>query len=139
MKLGFALVVFIVILSYGPNTHAQQIPPEGIPLKKITPKGPAPGSKDSTVYVKGTPQKDLSDVIGDLFHSKMTPEMDSITTKAQTSVVPAIGYTLVTNFAIVVSGNVAFRTGPQSRISTIVASASYTQKKQFIMPIQTNF
>ena len=139
MKLKFALGILIIILFCGLNTHAQQIPPEGIPLKKITPQGPAPGSKDSTVVVKGTPQKDLSDVIGDLFHSKMTPEIDSITTKPQISVVPAIGYTLVTNFAIVVSGNVAFRTGPQSRISTIVASASYTQKKQFIMPIQTNF
>jgi hypothetical protein len=139
MKLKFALGVLIIILSCGVDTHAQQTPPEGIPLKKITPKGPAPGSKDSTIVIKGTPQKDLSDVIGDLFHSKMTPEIDSITTKPQISVVPAIGYTLVTNFAIVVSGNVAFRTGPQSRISTVVASASYTQKKQFIMPIQTNF
>jgi len=139
MKLKFALGVLIIILSYGLNTHAQQTPPEGIPLKKITPKGPAPGSKDSTIIEKGTPQKDLSDVMSDLFHSKTTPEIDSITTKPQTSVVPAIGYTLVTNFAVVVSGNVAFRTGPGSRISTIVASASYTQNKQFIMPIQTNF
>jgi len=39
----------------------------------------------------------------------------------------------------VVSGNIAFRNGPQSRISTVVASASYTENKQFIMPIQTNF
>ncbi len=139
MKLKFTLVVLIVILFCGLHAYAQQTTSEGIPIKKITPKGPAPGSKDSTVVVKGTPQKDLSDVIGDLLHSKMTPEIDSITTKPQISVVPAIGYTLVTDFAVVVSGNVAFRTGPQSRISTIVASASYTQKKQFIMPIQTNF
>jgi outer membrane protein assembly factor BamA len=41
----------------------------------------------------------------------------------------------VSKFAIVLSGNIAFRTGPQSRISTIVASASYTQNKQFIMPV----
>jgi hypothetical protein len=32
----------------------------------------------------------------------------------------------------------AFRTGPQSRISNIVASISYTQNKQIILPIQTN-
>ena len=139
MKLKFALGILIIILCYGLHTHAQQTTTEGIPIKKITPKGPKPGSKDSTIVEKGTPQKDLSDVIADLFHSKMTPEIDSITTKPQISVVPAIGYTLVTNFAIVVSGNMAFRTGPQSRISTIVASASYTQKKQFIMPIQTSF
>lgn len=139
MNLKFALNLLIIPLFWGITAHAQQNQSEGIPIKKITPKGPKPGSKDSTIVVKGTPQKDLSDVISDLFHSKTTPEIDSITTKPQISVVPAIGYTLVTNFAIVVSGNVAFRTGPQSRISTIVASASYTQKKQFIMPIQTNF
>lgn len=131
--------MFIAAMLFGRRTHAQQINNDAIPLKKLTPKGPKPGAKDSTIVEKGTPQKDLPQVIGELFHSTTSPEIDSITTKPQISVVPAIGYTLVTNFAVVVSGNVAFRTGPQSRISTIVASASYTQKKQFIMPIQTNF
>src|ERR1700744_3713975 len=139
MKLKFATGVLFVILFCGLNARAQQTTSEGIPIKKITPKGPKPGSKDSTVIKKGTPQKDLSDVIADMLHSKKTPEIDSITTKPQISVVPAVGYPLVTSFAVVVSGNIAFRTGPQSRISTVVASASYTEKKQFIMPIQTNF
>jgi len=53
--------------------------------------------------------------------------------------VPAVGYSLVTSFAVVVSGNIAYRTGPHSRISTIVASASYTANKQIIIPVQTNF
>jgi hypothetical protein len=139
MRLKFALSMIVAAMLFGLNAHAQQINNDAIPLKKLTPKGPKPGAKDSTVVVKGTPQKDLPQVISELFHNKTTPEIDSITTKPQISVVPAIGYTLVTNFAVVVSGNMAFRTGPQSRISTIVASASYTQKKQFIMPIQTNF
>ncbi len=86
----------------------------------------------------GTPQKDFSDVIRQLFHSKPVVTADSVTSKPEISLVPAIGYTLVSRFAIVLSGNVAWRTGPQSRISTIIASADYTQNKQFTIPIQTS-
>ena len=87
------------------------------------------------VQAKKSDQTDLSDVIHQLFHTKTSAQPDSVTTKPEISVVPAIGYTLVSKFAVVLSGNIAFRTGPQSRISTIVASASYTQNKQFIMPV----
>jgi len=137
----FIIPLFITALFAGLGAHAQQSQGQGIPLKRILPNGPASNSiKDTTtITVKGVPQKDLGDVLKELFHSKPTSEIDSITSKPQISVVPAIGYTLVTDFAIVVSGNVAFRNGPYSRISTIVASASYTQKKQFIMPVQTSF
>lgn len=131
--------LFIIAILCSSRIYAQQSP--GIPLKKIVPKGQASNTKEDTAATieKGVPQKDLGDALKELFNSKPTSEIDSITSKPQISVVPAIGYTLVTNFAIVVSGNIAFRNGPLSRISTIVASASYTQKKQFIMPIQTNF
>jgi len=121
------------------DSYAQQNQSSGIPITKLSPVGVNPGSKDTTVMVRGTKQQDLGDVLHKLFHSKTKPEIDSITSKPQVSVVPAIGYTLVTSFAVVVSGNIAFRNGPQSRISTVVASASYTENKQFIMPIQTNF
>lgn len=87
------------------------------------------------VQAKQSDQTDLPDVIHQLFHTKTSKQPDSVTTKPELSVVPAVGYTLVSKFAIVLSGNIAFRTGPQSRISTIVASASYTQNKQFIMPV----
>lgn len=138
-NLKFISLVTINLL-IGLRAIAQQTQ-QGIPIKKIVPPKQQTPRKADTIVVteKGTPQKDLSDVLTELFHGKPAPEVDSITTKPQISVVPAIGYTLVTNFAIVVSGNIAFRTGPQSRISSIVASASYTEKKQFIMPVQTNF
>jgi hypothetical protein len=87
------------------------------------------------VQAKKSDQTDLPDVIHQLFHTKTSAQPDSVTTKPEISVVPAVGYTLVSKLAIVLSGNIAFRTGPQSRISTIVASASYTQNKQFIMPV----
>jgi hypothetical protein len=97
------------------------------------------GKKDITdttkVKASKSDQTDLSDVIHQLFHTKTSAQPDSVTTKPEISIVPAIGYTLVSKFAVVLSGNIAFRTGPQSRISTVVASASYTQNKQFIMPV----
>jgi hypothetical protein len=139
MKFYFVLSAFIITTLIGLNSYAQQNQSSGIPITKLSPTGVNPGSKDTTVMVRGTKQQDIGDVIHKLFHSKTTPEIDSITSKPQVSVVPAIGYTLVTSFAVVVSGNIAFRNGPQSRISTVVASASYTENKQFIMPIQTNF
>jgi len=139
MKFYFVLSAVIITTFIGLNSYAQQNQSSGIPIKKLSPNGANPGSKDTTVMVRGTKQQDIGDVLHKLFHSKTTPEIDSITSKPQVSVVPAIGYTLVTSFAIVVSGNIAFRNGPQSRISTVVASASYTENKQFIMPIQTNF
>jgi hypothetical protein len=139
MRFFFVISFFSVAFLIGSHACAQQN--QGIPLKKLMPdKSKVMIEKDTTVTsIKGTPQKDLSDVLRELFHNKPTSEIDSITSKPQISVVPAIGYTLVTNFAVVVSGNIAFRNGPLSRISTIVASASYTEKKQFIMPVQTNF
>jgi len=141
MRAYLFITLFITALLTGLNTRAQQN--QGIPLKKIRPKGAdsiSTAKPAENVSEKGVQQKDLSDVLKELFHNKpSSSEVDSITSKPQISVVPAIGYTLVTDFAVVVSGNMAFRTGPQSRISTIVASASYTEKKQFIMPVQTNF
>jgi len=139
MKFYFVLSAFIIAMFIGVDSYAQQNQSSGIPITKLSPVGVNPGSKDTTVMVRGTKQQDLGDVLHKLFHSKTKPEIDSITSKPQVSVVPAIGYTLVTSFAVVVSGNIAFRNGPQSRISTVVASASYTENKQFIMPIQTNF
>ncbi len=84
-------------------------------------------------------QKDLPDVFRSLFHLKPSKENDSITSKPIISVVPALGYTLVSKLAIVLSGNIAFRTGAKSRVSTVVGSVSYTQNKQVIVPIQTAF
>ena len=141
MKLFFTFFILFAVLLFGNSAFAQQTQGQGIPITKLSPNGPNKGSKDSTIIKNGTTQKDIGDVIKGLFHNQvqMAPEIDSITTKPQISVVPAIGYSLVTSFAVVVSGNIAYRTGPHSRISTIVASASYTANKQIIIPVQTSF
>lgn len=132
-KRAFALLAVMLLTA---SLRAQEV--KQIPLKKIEANGPEPYTKDTVIFDKGVPQQDVSDVIGKLFHGKPAPEIDSVTSKAQISVVPAIGYTLVSRFALVLSGNVAWRNGPKSRVSTVTASADYTQNKQFTIPIQTS-
>jgi len=56
------------------------------------------------------------------------------------SVVPAIGYTLQTRFAAIIAGNIAFYTSkkPSARLSVITTTPSYTQNKQFTLPLFIN-
>ena len=84
-------------------------------------------------------ETDLKDVYNQLFHIKQTRiQVDSVTSKPVISVIPAVGYTLQSKLALILSGNVAFRLDPQSRISTITASTSYTQNRQFTLPVESN-
>lgn len=99
--------------------------------------------RDSTREKQGgVAQKDLFDVVKSLFHKKKpAATKDTVTDvrKLTISILPAIGYTLTTKTAVTVTGNAAFRTAPDSKISTITASAAYTQRKQFTVPLETNF
>jgi len=85
-------------------------------------------------------QKDIFDVIGALFRKKTKEDVDIDTsvTKPIISIVPAVGYSLQTKLAAVVSGNVVFRVSPVAKLSSITASATYTQNKQFFIPILSN-
>jgi hypothetical protein len=88
---------------------------------------------------KQIPQKDLGDIARQLFHRKATPWKDSmLIIKPVFSALPAAGYTLTTRFAVTLSGNCAFRTSERSKLSTIIASAAYTQNKQFTVPFQSS-
>jgi hypothetical protein len=135
MRLPYTLIILLLVLLFSDRLYAQQN--KDIPLAKLytdTAKGKI--KKDTTILsVKGKPQKDVYDMIEALFHKESEPASDSITLKPEISIVPAFGYTLVSRLAMVLSGNVAFRTGLQSRVSTVVASASYSQNKQFIIPV----
>lgn len=139
MKVPFKFCFFIALLLPAVQLFAQQSNP--VPLKKIPVKLKNGKSKDTVATDTATVnngQVDLGDLIARIRHHKAATEVDSIGTKPIISIAPAVGYTLVSKFAIVLSGNAAFRTGPQSRVSTIIASTSYTQNKQFTLPIQTN-
>lgn len=84
-------------------------------------------------------EKDLFDVIKSIFNKNYKQsKADSVTTKPVISIVPAVGYTLQTNLAGTLSGNVVFRMAPNTRISTITINPAYTQKKQVIIPLQSN-
>jgi len=128
-------IVFLLVLaaSLGSAAYAQQ---KNIPLVKIYPDSTVNPSKDTTtLMVNGKEQKDIYNVISELFHKKTGPYKDSVTSHPEFSIVPAVGYTLVTRLAAVISGNVAFRTDPTARVSAISASMSYTQNAQFILPL----
>jgi hypothetical protein len=133
LKLSIGIVLVLSVSQV--FSQQKQVPITTIP---VDPNAPIV-EKDTTIRdKKGIKQIDITDVIGRLLHHKPSSGIDSITTKPAVSIAPAIGYTLLTRLALVISGNVAFKTGPQSRISTIVASTSYTENKQFTLPIQTN-
>ncbi|MDP9048526.1 MAG: hypothetical protein M3N14_10335 [Bacteroidota bacterium] len=84
-------------------------------------------------------QWDLYDAIGSLFSkTPIVPKKDSVTKKPIISIVPAFGYTLQSKFAVTLAGNIVFRSTPDSKISTIVINAAYTQTKQIIIPILSN-
>jgi len=60
--------------------------------------------------------------------------------KSHLSLVPALGYTLQTGFAGVLSANIAFYTGDSAaqKLSSISANFTYSQYNQIILPLQIN-
>lgn len=90
---------------------------------------------DSAIFY----ERDIKDVYRKLFHTQQPKmEVDSITSQPVVSVIPALGYTLQSRLALILSGNIAFRVDPLSRISTITASTAYTQNEQFTLPVESN-
>jgi hypothetical protein len=85
------------------------------------------------------PQKDITDELHFLFpHKKKADTTVKDVRKLSVSGLPAIGYTLTTRAAITFTGNGVFRMDSGTRISTITASAAYTENKQFTVPLETN-
>jgi outer membrane protein assembly factor BamA len=100
-----------------------------------------------------TPGKDMGDVWHSMFGSHNS-SADSAAkasaadaaagikdTRTHLSFLPAAGYTLQTGFAGVLSGNIAFNidASPNSKLSNINTSFTYSQYKQIILPLQANF
>lgn len=95
--------------------------------------------KDSSAHKDSVYQKDLYDVMKRLMGKKKTQAShgDTITSKPTISIIPALGYTLTTGFAVSLSGNMQFRFDSTSRVSTITAAAGFSSKKQITIPIQS--
>ena len=109
--------------------------------KEIAPAVAKNSTKDTTTRHTGTPQKDITDELHFLFpHKKAKNATDSTedVRKPTFSGLPAVGYTLTTKTAITLTGNAAFRTNADAKISTVTSSVAYTQNKQFTFPLETN-
>ena len=97
--------------------------------------------RKDTIFSTPVQQVDLSDELKAVFHkrrSEPNKKADSLILKPTFSGVPAIGYTLTTRLAGTLSGNMAFRTFPGAKLSTVTASAAYTENKQFTFPVESN-
>lgn len=106
---------------------------KGVPLRD-----PQTQQPDSAINERQN-QRDMGDVVHSVFHLKPAyKKNDSIGSKPVISVVPALGYSLQSRLAVLLSGNAAFRTAPQSNVSTIISSIAYTQNKQITLPIQSS-
>jgi hypothetical protein len=130
-----ALVLFISAAFMATGALAQD--------KKLIPitKYPAKKVKDtsSKVETDTTEQRDFNDVLQSIFTKNYKPaKIDTIGRKPIISFVPAIGYSLQTETAGTLTGNIVFRSTPDSRISAITTSMGFTQRKQFTLPIVSN-
>jgi len=137
MKAFYKICLYFIIVFFALPVFAQENNQVPVTIFPVMPNKP-PVVDTTAKYVNGVKQQDISDVIARVFHKSRVAKIDSITSKPTYSIVPAIGYTLVSKLAIVISGNAAFRTGPDARVSTVVASTSITQRKQFTLPVQTS-
>ena len=94
-------------------------------------------------YIPADSLTDLTDIVRHIFNNDSTKEnSDRKKNHIQIGVFPAIGYTLQTGFAIVVSANaVIYKKHRSAKDSTslpsnINASISYSEKSQIILPFQ---
>jgi hypothetical protein len=98
-------------------------------------------ARDTTVSFAGVRQIDITDVVQKILKPRNIRKNkldDSLVVKPTFSGLPAVGYTLTTKTAGTLSGNMAFRTNPNAKLSTVTASAAYTQNKQFTVPVESN-
>jgi hypothetical protein len=83
-------------------------------------------------------EKDLGDFFKKLVKNKKQDSLSGTTIKKYNiSILPAIGYTLQTGFAGVVSSNVGFynTNSDDAKMSTITSSVTYSQYDQIIFPL----
>lgn len=94
--------------------------------------------RQTTAYKK---QRDVSDLFLLLLHKDPDKRLGndaSLSTKLKVSAGPILEYTLATGFTAGVAANGAFSTSrdPQTNISSVLLEVKYTQKHQFLLPVQ---
>lgn len=99
-----------------------------------------PNAIDSSNPGKVT-ERDMGDVLLHLVYRHKPLDSAAIKdTRKQFSFVPAVGYTLQTGFAGIVSGNMAWYNdiAADTKISSINTNVTYSQYRQIIIPFQVN-
>jgi len=100
--------------------------------------------KETTISNKfdSSKERDLKDVVHNFSKKKYSDSANQAkaSRKYQFSFVPAVGYTLQTGFAGIVSENVAYRVdkNPDTKLSSITTSFTYSQYSQSIIPLQAD-
>jgi hypothetical protein len=114
------------------TARSQQVPADSITVS----------NKPASDTIQKTEDKDIMDVFRSWLRLKPSTKSGNIKPgdKAVISVLPAVGYTLQTRFAVILAGNAAFftRSRPESKLSVITANISYTQNNQLTVPVQSN-
>lgn len=124
-----AKIILLILLGFCISSSLYAQRRKYIPLK----------DPDNQAAKDSVSQEDLGDVLHSAFHIKPSAKKkDTIGTRPIISVVPAIGYSLQSRLAILLSGNMAFRTAPQSKVSTVISALAYTENKQVTLPIISN-
>lgn len=87
-------------------------------------------------------QLDLIDILERFIGKDPAKRQDTsnLATRLKFSAIPALGYTLLTGFAVIAATNVEFNTSsePQPNASNVLASVTYSQYHQILLPIQSN-
>jgi hypothetical protein len=98
-----------------------------------------------TAINPGVKQIDLIDIAQRIFNKNSVNREDVVVNKkgrVHFSAFPAVGYTLQTGFAGVISANAAFFVSAHNHetenISTIISSLAYTSKSQIIFPVASS-
>ncbi len=126
MKFAFAISFTLLFVAYLPvKLYAQD---KNIPITTF------PNSHRPVVDT--TVQTDFQDLVQSIFTKNYKPtKAEVIGRKPIISFVPAVGYSLQTQLAGTLTGNIVFRSSPSSKVSTITTSMGYTAKRQFTLPI----
>lgn len=124
-----ALFLFVILLT----TRSQAQDKKLIPLTRY----PAKMKDTFTVAQRDTDsQRDLNDILKYVFTKNYKPvKTEIIGRKPLISFVPAVGYSLQTETAGTLTGNIVFRATPTSKISAITTSMGFTQRRQFTLPV----
>lgn len=98
-------------------------------------------AKPSRLQRNDTHQLDLIDLVTGTHKNGATTRKDSgavKSTKLHISAIPAIGYTLQTSIAGVVTANGTFYADSNSNLSSVISSISYSLYNQIIFPLKSS-